>query len=103
MNGGIGFEGINPCGQTHGSEKLYPVGETPTSILLSGNYTKVKTSYSYFKCLSTTCFEIVNFFCEGTSEPVNCCLKLNLSFLRHKDISDTITILCIKYLAVAIL
>ena len=39
--GGIGFEGVNPCGQTHGSEKLYPIGQTPTDILVSGNYTQV--------------------------------------------------------------
>ena len=38
----MGFEGINPCGQTHGAEKLYPSGQTPTEILLSGNYTQVK-------------------------------------------------------------
>ena len=38
----MGFEGANPCGQTHGAEKVYPSGLTPTEILLSGNYTKVK-------------------------------------------------------------
>ena len=26
LEGGMGFEGINPCGQTHGAEKLYPSG-----------------------------------------------------------------------------
>ena len=41
LEGGMGFEGANPCGQTHGAEKLYPSGVTPTEILLSGNYTKV--------------------------------------------------------------
>jgi len=41
LEGGMGFEGANPCGQTHGAEKLYPSGQTPTEILLSGNYTKV--------------------------------------------------------------
>jgi hypothetical protein len=47
LEGGMGFEGINPCGQTHGAEKLYPSGQTPTEILLGGNYTKVK-NYLYF-------------------------------------------------------
>ena len=50
LEGGMGFEGANPCGQTHGAEKLYPSGVTPTEILLSGNYTKVK-NYLYFSFL----------------------------------------------------
>ena len=44
----MGFEGANPCGQTHGVEKLYPSGQTPTEILLSGNYTKVKNYVIFF-------------------------------------------------------
>ena len=48
LEGGMGFEGINPCGQTHGAEKLYPSGQTPTEILLSGNYTQVKNNVYFF-------------------------------------------------------
>ena len=49
----MGFEGANPCGQTHGAEKLYPSGLTPTEILLSGNYSKVRSSVIYPKNLYT--------------------------------------------------
>ena len=32
---------MNPCSQSHGDKLFYPVGQTPMSILLNGNYTKV--------------------------------------------------------------
>ena len=42
MNKGLGFGGMNPCAQTHGSKKFYTSGNnTPLSTLLSGNYTKI--------------------------------------------------------------
>lgn len=41
-NGNLGFGGLNPCSQTHGSKKFYSAGQNdPMSTLLSGNYTKV--------------------------------------------------------------
>ena len=32
---------MNPCRQTHGDKKFYPLEQNPIDILVSGNYTKV--------------------------------------------------------------
>ena len=40
-DGGLGFGGINPCGQSHGDRKFYEKDQNPMQILLNGNYSKV--------------------------------------------------------------
>ena len=38
---GMGFGGINPCGQTHGEQKFWAEGQSPLKTLTTGNYTPV--------------------------------------------------------------
>ena len=43
-NKGLGFGGMNPCRQTHGDKKFYPMDQNPIDILVNGNYTKGRIS-----------------------------------------------------------
>jgi carboxylesterase type B len=45
LHGGLGFGGSSPCSQTKGARKFYPEGQSPTSILASGNYDPLPILY----------------------------------------------------------
>ena len=45
MNGGLGFGGHDPCGQTKGAKKFILHGDSPTKIFEEGRYRDMPTFY----------------------------------------------------------
>ena len=60
FHGGLGFGGSSPCAQTKGERKFYAAGQTPHSVLFSGDYEPLPIFYGANKREGSYVFTVIH-------------------------------------------
>jgi carboxylesterase type B len=83
FNGSLGFGGSSPCAQSKGERKFYSTGQTPHSILFSGNYEPLPIFYGANKKEGSYVFAVIyNEFLVPNG------LDQDAEYLHHEFISQ---------------